>query len=205
MANLVRILFTKDTFIKQSPVDSSQLPSHQLQRVPLGACFVLQSYAAPSFDTKNHYRFNLKTLQIKGFSTNWYAFAQHSHVMNQPFSPVRSVNTVLNSQQQKDVAKIIVNAQPSPGQNGFLKLVFNVDTIIKREPIDATRLADAYKQSIPAGTELVLLTNRPDASNAVSFPIKDRHVKFTIDDLEIKGYRQDWYAFVEHVGIQPVG
>jgi hypothetical protein len=204
MEDLVRIVFTQNTVIKQSPIDSSQLPSYQYQAVPVGTCFVLQSYASPSFDTRNHYRFNLKNLQIKGYSTNWYAFAQYTHVMNQPFYPVRSLSDILYSQSQQDVVKISVSIPPSTRQ-GFLKLVFNTDTVIKRSPVDSNLLNDQSKQSVPAGTELILLTSAPDAGKTVSFPIEDKHVKVTLKDLELKGYSQDWYAFVEHVGIQPVG
>jgi hypothetical protein len=204
MANIVRILFTQNTTIKQSPIDSTQLPIDKRQIIPVGTSLVLQSYADPSFETKNHYRFSLKSLQIKGFSTNWYAFAFHTHVINQPFYPVPTVSNILSNQSQKDAVKIIVNKPPSP-QIGFLKLVFNTNTIIKRAPIDSSLLDDRSKQSVPAGTELILLTSNPDASNAVSFPIKDEHVKFTLKDLELKGFSQDWYAYIEHVGIQLVG
>ena len=204
MVSRVGLFFKRDSAIKQRPVNSSDLPSTQRQTIPVGTLLVLQSYAEPSPATTNHYRFSLKTLQIKGFSTNWYAFADHVQLMNQPFSPVQTVGNVLANQQQKDVVKIIVKGQPFAAQ-GFLKLVFNIDTIIKRRPVDSNVLNDQSKQAVPAGTELVLFTNQPDAFKAVSFSIEDKHVKFTLKDLEFKGFRQDWYAFIDHVGIQPIG
>lgn len=205
MADIVGILFKQDTIIKQSPANSSTLPSSQKQAIPVGTFLVLQSYASPSDSTNNHFRINLKNLQFKGYSQNWYAFAPHVQVGQQSTKTVQSVSDVVSKQTEKDVAKISVDRTTIPAQGSFLKLVFNTDTVIKRRPIDSQIIDEKYKQSVPAGTELVLVTNRPDANNIVSFPIENSHVKVSFKDIEFKGFTQDWYVFMGHVGIQRLG
>jgi hypothetical protein len=112
---------------------------------------------------------------------------------------------VVAKQTEKNVAKIIVDKKTVPAQRSFLKLVFKIDTVIKRRPVDASVLNDQSKQTIPAGTELVLVSDKPDANNVVKFPIEDSHVKVTFKDLEFKGFNQDWYVFMGHAGIQRLG
>ena len=92
-----------------------------------------------------------------------------------------------------------------PPQTGLIKLVANVATVIKRAPVQSNLLSANSMQQIPAGTELVVLTNQPDAYNTVRLPIKDAHIRFTLKDLEFKGFSQDWYVFIQHVGLQLVG
>jgi len=203
MADVVGILFKQDTLIKQSPVDSSQLPSSQRQNVPLGTFLILQSYGDPSIND-NHYKLSLKTIQFKGYNT-WYAYAPHVQILQQPLRTVQSISDVVAKQTEKNVAKIIVDKKTVPAQRSFLKLVFKIDTVIKRRPVDASVLNDQSKQTIPAGTELVLVSDKPDANNVVKFPIEDSHVKVTFKDLEFKGFNQDWYVFMGHAGIQRLG
>lgn len=204
MANLVGILFKQDTIIKQFPVNSSQLPSTQKQNIPAGTFLILQSYGDPS-DHENHYKLSFKGIQFKGSSINWYAFAPHVQINQQPLKTIQSVSDVVSKQPEKNIAKIIVDRKLVPAQGSFLKLVFNTDTIIKLEAVDAKFLNDASKQAIPAGTELVLVTDKPDANNIVKFPIDNSHVKITFKDIEFKGFSQNWYAFMGHVGIQRLG
>ncbi|MEW6494531.1 MAG: hypothetical protein AB1589_18740 [Cyanobacteriota bacterium] len=204
MANLVGILFKQDTIIKKSPVSSSELPSNQKQNIPAGTFLILQSYGDPSAND-NHYKLSFKDIQFKGSSMNWYAFAPHVQINQQPLKSVQSVSDVVSKQTEKNVVKIIVDKKTVPAQGSFLKLVFNTDTIIKLEAVDAKFLNDNSKQAIPAGTELVLVTEKPDANNAVKLPIDNSHVKVTFKDIEFKGFSQNWYAFMGHVGIQRLG
>jgi hypothetical protein len=202
MANPVRILFLQDTVLKQSTEQASQLPSNMRQNIPAGTCLVLQSYGGP--DNTKHYKIGLKSLQFKGF-TSWYVFSEHVEISDQPLVPVPSVASVVAKQTDKSVVQIIVDKQTIPSQGAFLKIVFNVDTIIKRTPVDAKLLNDNAKQLIPAGTELPIATNRPDANNTVKLIVDRSHVKFNLQSMEIKGFNQDWFAFFEHAGIQRLG
>ena len=203
MADVVGILFKQNTLIKQSPVDSSQLPSTQQQNVPVGTFLILQAYSDPATNN-NHYKLSLKNIQFKGYNT-WYAFAPHVQLVQQALRPAQTIIEVVAKQTEKNVAKIIVDKKTVPAQGSFLKLVFNIDTIIKRKPVDSQFLNDDSKQTIPAGTELVLVTERPDANNFVKFPIEDNHVKVTFRDIEFKGFSQNWYVFISHAGIQRLG
>jgi hypothetical protein len=198
-----RIVFKTNTVIKQEPVQSNQLPSSRLQNIPIGTTFVIQSYSLPP-GNNDHYKITLQNLQFKGFS-NWFAFAEHVQIIQEPIVPATSVESVVNRQTEKNVAKIAVDRNTLEMQQGFLKLVFNVDTFIKRQPIDSSVLNEQSKQLIPAGTELVLSTSLPDNTNTVRLPIQDSHVRFNLDDIEIKGFSRDWYAFFKHVSIQRVG
>jgi hypothetical protein len=203
MANVVGILFKQNTVIKQSTGASDQLPSNQRQNVPVGTFLILQSYSDPPID--NHYKISLKNLQFKGYNT-WYAYAPHVQVSQQPLRPTQTVAEVVSKQTEKNVAKIIVDKNTVPAQGSFLKIVFTIDTVIKREPVsDAKVLNENSKQTVPAGTELVLVTAKPDANNVVKFPVEDSHVKVTFRDIEFKGYNQDWYVFLSHAGIQRIG
>lgn len=202
MANPVRILFLQDTLLKQSTEQASQLPSNMRQNIPAGTCLVLQSYGGP--DNTKHYKIGLKSLQFKGFTT-WYVFSEHVEISDQPLVPVTTVASVVSQQTDKSVVKIIVDKQTIPAQGAFLKMVFNVDTIIKRTPVDGKLLNDSAKQSIPAGTELAIATNRPDANNTVKLIVDRSHVKFNLQDIEVKGFNQNWFAFIEHAGIQRIG
>ncbi len=204
MATLVGILFKQDTIIKKSPVSSSLLTSSQKQNIPAGTFLILQSYGDPSAN-ENHYKLSFKDIQFKNSSMNWYAFAPHAQINQQPLKSIQSVSDIVSKQTEKNVAKIIVDKKTVPAQGSFLKLVANTDTVIKLDPVDAKFLNDASKQTIPAGTELVLVTDRPDANNTVKFPIQDSHVKVTFKDIEFKGNNQNWYVFMGHVGIQRLG
>jgi hypothetical protein len=195
MPNIAGVLVLQDTVLKRQPVDSGGLPSNEKQNVPAGTYLVLQSYADPS---NNHYRVNLEDLQIKGFSTNWYIFSQHVQIVKRSFSPIKSIGDVVAGQSKQDGVTV-------PASANLQKLVFNVDTVIKRKPVDSAVLNDQSKQLIPAGTELIIVTNNPDVNNNVRLPIQDSHLKFTLKTLEIKGFTQDWYVFIKHVGLQRVG
>lgn len=203
MTNVVGILFKHSTIIKQSPVDSSQLPSTQKQDVPVGTFLILQAYSDASINS-NHYKISLKELQFKGYNS-WYAFAPHVEIVQQPLRPTPTLIEVLSKQTEKNIVKIIVDKKTVPAQGSFLKLVFTIDTIIKRTPTDSRFLRDDAKQTIPAGTELVLVTEKPDANNIVKLPIEDSHAKVTFRDVEFKGFNQDWYVFISHAGIQRIG
>jgi hypothetical protein len=198
-----RIVFVQNSIIKQQPVQSNQLPSNKRQDIPAGTVLVLQSYSIPP-GSNDHYQITLDDIQFKSFS-NWFAFANHVQVTQEPIVPATSVEAVIATQTDKSAAKINVNRSTLGVQQGFLKLVFNVDTFIKRKPIDSNVLNDQSKQLIPSGTELILATSLPDNNNIVRFTIQDNHVKFNLLNVEIKGFSQDWYAFVKHVGIQRVG
>jgi hypothetical protein len=200
---LNRIVFIKDSTIKQEPIQASQLPSTKRQDIPAGTTLVLQSYSIPP-GSNDHYKIGLQNIQLKGFAS-WFAFAEHVQIIQEPIVAATTVEAVIAKQTQKDVANITVNRSTLGVQQGFLKLVFNVDTFIKRKPIDSSVLNDQSKQLIPAGTELILATSLPDTNNIVKFAVQDNHVKFALHSLEIKGFSQDWYAFVKHVGIQRVG
>jgi len=202
MPNLYRLLCKQDTFLKQEPIQASELPNNRIQKIGAGTQLVLQSYNAP--DPTNHYKISLDRLQFKGFSMNWYAFANHVSINTNPFSPIQTIETVIFNQIDKSVANIYIDQLPARNQQGFLKLVFNVDTVIKRQPIASGSLNDDSKQNILAGTELVLYTNQPDAKRLVKFPIKDSHAKVTFKDVGFKGFSNDWYVFIKHAGIQRI-
>ncbi|HAG82266.1 MAG TPA: hypothetical protein DCL61_14130 [Cyanobacteria bacterium UBA12227] len=203
MASLVRILFTQDTALKQEPIQSSLLPSNKLQKVPAGTLLVLQSYSPP--DNTNHIRLSLQDIEFKGTSRNWYAFTDHVYITKELVKPVETVDQTLAKQSEKDFVKMTVYRSTLPPQGGLIKLVFKVDTVIKRSPVQANLLNANSMQQIPAGTQLVLLTEKPDTLNTVKLPIKDSHVKFTLKDIEFKGFSQDWYVFIQHAGLQLIG
>lgn len=201
MVSLARILFKQDTVLKQEPIPANQLPSHKLQQIPVDTLLVLQSYAAPS---NNHIKLSLKDVQFKGLSMNWYAYVEHVAIIKYPLKVAETVDVMVAKQQEKDAVKITANKPTIPAQAGLLKLVFNVDTAIKRQPVPVDNLNEDSKQKIPAGTEVVILTNKPDINNSIKLSIKDSHVKFTLKDIEFNGFNKDWYVFVKHVGIQRI-
>lgn len=196
MATKVRLIAKQDTFLKQSPVQASELPSNKLQKLPAGTALVLQAYTGP--DSTGQYILNLEDIKFDGISTNWYVFPGHVEIRQGAISAVQTVSDLLSKQSAKDVVTVQTKGR-------LLKMVFNVETVIKRKPVDASVLNDDSKQVIPAGTELVLSTLKPDASKNVKFSIQDSHVKFNLKDLEFKGFTVDWYVFIKHVGIQPLG
>ncbi|MFP4124538.1 MAG: hypothetical protein ACLFWI_26790 [Coleofasciculus sp.] len=203
MVSLVRMLSTQDTILKQEPIQSSLLPSYKLQPIPASTLLVLQSYTPP--DLTRHIRISFQDIGFQGRNLNWYAFIDHVQITKEPLRPTETVAQMLSKQIEKDVVKMMVYRQSLPPEGGLLKIAFNVDTVIKRTPVQSMYLSPNALQPIPAGTELVLLTNKPDAYNMVSLPIEDSHIKFTLKDVEFKGFNQDWYAFVKHVGLQLVG
>ena len=196
MAPIVRLIAKQDTFLKQSPEQASQLPSNKLQKLPVGTALVLQAYTGP--DSTGQYIVNLEDIKFDGTSTNWYVFPGHVEIRQGAISAVQTVSDLLSKQSAKDVVTVQTKGR-------LLKMVFNVETVIKRKPVDASVLNDDSKQVIPAGTELVLSTLKPDANKNVKFSIQDSHVKFNLKDLEFKGFTVDWYVFIKHVGIQPLG
>jgi hypothetical protein len=203
MTSFSRILFTQDTVLKQQPIQSSQLPNNQLQRIPVGTELVLQGYSVPA-SHPDHYRFTLRNMQFKGFNA-WFVFGKHVQIIESAFTLVTTIDAMIAKQTEKNALRITVDKKTIGNQQGFLKIVFNVDTFIKRRPVDANVLNDQSKQTIPTGTELVLLTSAPDANNIVRLPIEDSHVKFSLKDAELKGFSSDWYVFTKHAGIIPNG
>ena len=205
MASLTRILFKRDTILKREVIQASDLPSNKRQSVPVGTLLVIQSYGPPA-SNQDHYRLTFEKLQFKGFNSDWYAYSRDAEITQKALSAVTTVDAMVSKQTEKNLIKVPVDKTTIGNQQGFLKMVFNVDTVIKREPVDdSSVLNDQSKQVIPAGTELVLLTDKPDASNVVKLPIDRNHVKFALKDLEFKGFSKDWYAFTKHVGIQRIG
>ncbi|AFY42817.1 hypothetical protein [Nostoc sp. PCC 7107] len=203
MATLNRVLFIQDTVLKQEPVQSSQLPSTKQQSIPIGTLLVLKSYELP-INNSDHYKLFLEDIQFKGFSSNWFAFGKHAKIIQEEITPVTNISAIATKQQSKDSVKVTVDRQSVGNQQGFLKLVFNAETIIKRQPVDSKVLNDQSKQIIPAGTELILSTDKPDTNNSVKFSIQDNHLRFNLKDVEFKGFSKDWYVFTQHVGIQRV-
>lgn len=200
MVSLQRLFVQKDTILKQQPVAASTLPSSEQQKVSAGTRLVLQSFTAPEHN--QHYKFSLKMIEFKGLSMNWYAFDDHVSINNNDFNPIQTIERVILNQSDKNVANNVANI--TLDQQGFLKIVFNVDTVIKRQPVPTDNLNDDSKQNIPAGTELILLTSKPDANRIVKFPIKDSHAKVSFKDVEFKGFNSNWFVFIKHAGIQRV-
>ncbi|NET57306.1 MAG: hypothetical protein F6K47_14410 [Symploca sp. SIO2E6] len=200
MANPVRILFTQNTVIKQEPIQSSQLPSYLKQDIPVGTLLVLQSYGIEG----DHIRFSLKELEFKGYRSSWYAYEPHIAIIKEPLRYVKTVSETVPGPYESNSITLTVSWSNIWYQQGLVKLVSNRDTVIKQKPIDSRWLDESYKQVIPAGTELVLLTNKPDSYNRVTLPIEDWHVKCALKDIEFKGFGWNWYAYIEHVGILPV-
>ncbi|GAB1544744.1 hypothetical protein NUACC21_74200 [Scytonema sp. NUACC21] len=202
MVFATRIVFFQDTVLKQEPIQSSRLPSFKRVNIPAFTVLVLQSYTF--LITQDHHRITLKNLQLKGFSS-WYAFAPDVDIFSDEVFPIRNVDDIAAEQQNNNEVKIFVDRDSVGNQRSFLKIVANTDTVFKREPVDSSVLRDEFKQTIPAGTELVLATSRPDANGAVRFPIVKNHVRFSLQDLDIKGFSSNWYAFDKHVGIDRLG
>ncbi|MGB7442318.1 MAG: hypothetical protein WA919_14725 [Coleofasciculaceae cyanobacterium] len=202
MADSTRILFKQDTVLKQEPIQSSQLPSNKLQDISVGTILILDTYEAP---TSKHIRISLKNLEIKGLKMNWYAYEDHVTILKDAAKPVETVDSKLAKQQDKSFFKFNTNSSIVSTQNSLLKLVFNVDTVIKRTPTESSLLEEKAKQDIPAGTELIILADKPNANKEINFSIEKSHIKFTLKDIEFKGFKQNWYAFVKHVGVQLIG
>ncbi|WP_407890072.1 hypothetical protein [Scytonema sp. NUACC26] len=154
--------------------------------------------------TQDHHRITLKNLRFKGF-TSWYVFAPHVDIFSDEFFPIQTVGDIAAEQQNNKEVKIFVDRDSVGNQRNFLKIVVNTETVFKREPVDSSILKDEFKQIIPAGTELVLTTGRPDGSGAVRFPMVKNHVRFSLQSLDIKGFSSNWYAYEEHVGIDRLG
>ncbi len=210
---LVRAFFKTDTTIKQKLAQSSDLPASQIQKIPRGSLLVLQSFASPS---SNHVKISFTSLDFQNFTGNWFAFTgsvlqttpngeiftQEVDIIKQPLVAVKSIDQRLSTQSQKNVVNISANQQAIGNQQGFLKIVFNTDTFIKRQPVPAGDLQSNLVQAVPAGTELILSTNLPSTSNVVSFPINNGHVQFNLKDILLNGFGQNWFAFTKHVGIE---
>lgn len=198
----VRILFKQNTVLKQRPLQSSQLANFELQKIPVGTILVLQSYSVPA-NNADHYKIGLSKIQFpigSGSSSNWYVYAPHVQILDQPPIPVATIKQLVDQQQAKNVVRISADKQIIGNQQGFLKLVVNRDTVIKRDAVSSDILAPGAKQDIPAGTELILATNPPNANNFVEFPLDRSHVKFNLKDVALKGF-YNWFVFIEHVGI----
>lgn len=202
MADSTRILFKQDTVLKQEPTQSSLLPSNKLQDISIGTILVLDSYEAPA---SKHIRISLKNLELKGLRMNWYAYEDHVTLLKDTAKPVASVESQLAKQQDKKVFKFSPDSSTVPNQNSLLKIVFNVDSVIKRTPADSIILDEKAKQDIPAGTELIIVADKPSTNKDINFLIEKSHIKFTLKDLEFHGFKQNWYAFTKHVGIQLIG
>jgi len=197
MTNPVRIFFTRNTVIKQKPIQSSQLPSYLKQNIPAGTLLVLQSYGTEG----DHIKFSLKELEFKGYRSNWYAYEPHVAIIKEPLRYVKTISETVPAPYDNNSITLTVSWGNIWYQQGLVKLITNIDTVIKQKPIDSRWLDESFKQDIPAGTELVMLTNKPDFYNRVTFPIEDWHVKFALKDIEFKGFGWNWYAYVEHVGV----
>jgi len=123
MTSFSRLLFTQDTALKQQPVQSSQLPSNQLQQIPVGTELVLQTYSIPA-PNPDHYRVTLRNMQFKGFN-NWFVFAKHVKVIESAFTPVTTIEAMVAKQTEKNTVRITVDKSTIGNQQGFLKIVFN--------------------------------------------------------------------------------
>ncbi|NEP02652.1 MAG: hypothetical protein F6K58_29190 [Symploca sp. SIO2E9] len=200
MADSVRILFKQDTFLKQEPVQSSMLPSNKIQKIPQGTLLVLDSYERPA---NNHIRISLDSLKFKGLRMNWYAFEGHITIVQEQIQAVESISKSLSKQQAKNTLK--VTTYNNPDQECPLKLIINTDTKLKRAPVDSRYLSEDSIQKVPVGTELVILGQKPKADKVLELPIEDSHFKFSLKDLEFKGFSQDWYVYVDHAGVQILG
>ena len=210
---LVRAFFKTDTTIKQKLAQSSVLPASQIQKIPRGSLLVLQSFASPS---SNHVKISFTSLDFQNFTGSWYAFTrsvlqttpngeiftQEVDIIKQPLVAVKTIDQRLSTQSQKNVVNIPADRQVIGNQQGFLKIVFNTDTFIKRQPIPAQDLQSNLVQAVPAGTELILSTNLPSTSNVVSFPINNNHVQFNLKDIVLNSFGQNWFAYTKHVGIE---
>ncbi|NEO12843.1 MAG: hypothetical protein F6J98_23165 [Moorea sp. SIO4G2] len=202
MANVLRILFKQDSYLKQEPIQSSQLPDNKRQMIPAGTILVLRYYGQES---GNHLKLGLKDIAFKGFSGDWYAFEDHVAIMMESIQPVETVSNVVSKQEDQTALTIPIYQNTLVNQPVLLNLLFNQDTVIKRAPIQSNMLNEASKQEIPAGTDLVIVADQPDVNNTVKFTVEENHIKFTLKDLEFKGFSEDWYAFAGHVGIQGMG
>jgi hypothetical protein len=210
---LVRALFKRDTTIKQKLADSSVLPTSQRQEIPRGTLLVLQSYASPS---QNHIKMSFTSLDFQNFTGSWFAFTgsvlqttpngeiftQEVDIIKKPLAAVKTIDQRLSTQTNKTVVNIPANQQTIGSQQGFLKIVFNTDTFIKRQPVAKEALLPNLVQAVPAGTELILSTNSPNTSNVVGFSITSNHVQFSLKGITLNGFGQNWYAFTQHVGIE---
>lgn len=197
-----RIRFTQDTIIKQKPAPANTLPNYETQAISKGTVLVVNSIDQPA-NANQHYRFSLKYITFQQFSDNWYVYVPHSQILNESVVSVPSITQLIASQANKNVVQIKVNSQSS-----LAKLVFNIDTYIKRAPVLADILVDNALQLIPAGTELVL-ANKPDVNNTIQLPIEGlkgafNHVRVSLKGIDIKGYDDDWYVFADHVGLQQI-
>lgn len=202
MADSTRILFKQDTVLKQEPIQSNQLPSNKRQDISVGTILVLDTYEAPA---SKHIRISFKNLELKGLRMNWYAYEEHVSILKNATKPVETVDSKVAKQQDKSFLKVNTYTSDLPSQNGLVKIVFNVDTVIKRTPIESSFLDEKAKQDIPAGTELIIVADKPKANKEINFSIEKNHVKFTLKDIEFQGFKENWYAFAKHVGIQLVG
>ena len=68
----------KDTYLKQDPVQSSELTDDNKQALPAGTTLVLQSY---SESENGHLQVVLREIEFKGFNT-WHIFKDHVELVN---------------------------------------------------------------------------------------------------------------------------
>lgn len=116
MASIARVLFRQTTYLKRSPVQSNQLPEHQLQKVPVGTCLVLQSYGTTP---NNHLKLSFKDVTLKGSGSNWYVFTDHAAVLKDSPGYAETIESMLAKQVEKSTLKILVDRLTTPVQGTF--------------------------------------------------------------------------------------
>lgn len=85
----------------------------------------------------------------------------------------------------------LVGTQAAPNRP-MLKIATN--TVLKQRPVQSAELSDADKQSVSAGTELILHSYQQAEGN---------HIKFALLNRSYKG-KNTWFAFAPHVELRPV-
>jgi Peptidase M15 len=159
----------KDTFLKREPKLSSDLTPEQLCKTEAGKEFEIQSYAYADGDGDfdGHVKFALLNQNLQGFNT-WYAYNKHIEI-----------------EFDGDVV------YPQEEQASPLVLEIDQNTILKRQPIDAAKLAANEKVNISKG-KTIDLHSYAYADAKGSF---NGHIKFAIADPDdyINGF-SNWYV-----------
>ncbi|MBD2463831.1 DUF882 domain-containing protein [Oscillatoria sp. FACHB-1407] len=167
----------KDTLFKREPKLSSELTAEQLCKIEAGKEFEIQSYAYADGDGDfdGHIKFALLNQSLQGFNT-WYAYSPHIEVLFD--------GEVVYPQEE----------QASP-----LVLEIDQDTILKRQPVDSSKLPANEKVNISKG-KVIELHSYAYADAKGSF---NNHIKCAIADPDdyINGM-STWYVLDQHAHIE---
>ncbi|MBE9139706.1 DUF882 domain-containing protein [Nodosilinea sp. LEGE 07088] len=160
------------TFVLR-PELPSQLEASEQVAIAAGSTYPLQSYAYADINGgfNGHIKFALRDRTINGFNT-WFVPSQQAQV---------------------EAGGIVV--YPQEDQESMPVLWINTSTLLKRRPLDSTRLSPEEVVSVPRG-QIYTLHSYAFADSQGNF---NNHTKFAIRNPEdfVEG-RSTWFVYTPH-------